>query len=161
MMILVPRESIVSNPRIKAPAAQKKKVSQTADGEMTSKEAIAVLLDAHMKGYVVDVESNKTTRPAVTYLGCRKTGDRIGHSQPVSFAEPFRQPLFGRNAIFRDSLGAGPCKKAASNPRNLLDIAYLQRAYANSIVPIAPQTVGAECTVARHRSQPCRPPVRC
>jgi len=36
------------------------RVSQTADGEITSKKAQAVLLDAHMKGYAIDVESNKT-----------------------------------------------------------------------------------------------------
>ena len=46
------------------------KVSQTADGEITSKEAIAVLLDALVKGYLLDVESNKTI--AVSKSGLTK-----------------------------------------------------------------------------------------
>lgn len=36
------------------------KFSKTAEGETTSEEAIAVLLDAQVKGYVLDVQTNKT-----------------------------------------------------------------------------------------------------
>jgi len=73
------------------------KFSKTAEGETTSEEAIAVLLDAQVKGCVLDVQTNKTILVKKKQLG--KT-----YLRSNAEALRFGKILSGRAAVMRHEM---------------------------------------------------------